>query len=318
MGRNLYDVLGVKKTDEHDVIKKAFRKLARQTHPDRNKDDAKAEARFKEVGGAWDVLGDEEKRSNYDMFGDASTKPGFDAGRARAYQAGGGHRVDFGGGGGGVDLGDILGGMFGFGGARGAKSGGFSSGFGPGSQGFGGSGFSSGFGPSPGRDLQATLPVDFEMAVRGGERSITLEGGRAIAVRIPEGVRNGETLKLRGKGGVGSQGGHNGDLLIHIVVRSHASLRRDGLDLLLDQEITAVQAIRGGKVTVSTLSGDVKLTVKPGTQSGQRLRLTGKGVTRRGKVGNLLVTLRVVLPSLLPEDVLDALQAAYDSENSGD
>lgn len=312
MAQDLYDVLGVRKTDSHDVIKKAYRKLARQTHPDRNKDNPKAEERFKAVSAAWDTLGDKEKREMYDAFGDVSTKPGFDANQARAYRSatsGRGRNVNFGGGN--VDLGDLLGGMFGMGG--GGKSG-FNSGFGPGAGGFGGSGFSSGFGPAPGPDLTARVSVPFEMSVLGGERPLELSDGRTLKVRIPAGVRDGETLKLRGQGGRGQQGGRNGDLRITIAVQPHARFRREGLNLLVDVDITAVDAIRGGKVVVPTLQGDVKLTIKPGVQSGQKMRLSGKGVTRRKQTGDLLVVLQVRLPSHVDDDVLDALQRAYDAD----
>lgn len=311
MAQNLYDVLGVGKTDSHDIIKKAYRKLARETHPDRNKDNPKAEERFKAVSSAWDVLGDKEQRKLYDQFGDAATKPGFDANRARAYhaaQGGRGRNVDFGGFGGGqaVDLGDLLGGMFGMGGARGQR---VPNGFGQGP-----GGFSSGFGPSPGPDLQAAIAVEFETAVLGGERTLTLSDGQNLTVRIPEGVRHGETLRLRGKGGRGQGGGRNGDLRITISVTAHPVYTRDDFDLSQTVDITAVQAIRGDKLTVSTLTGDVKLTLQPGAQSGQKLRLTGKGVKRRERTGDMYVELRVVLPQTVPDEVLDALQAAYDAE----
>lgn len=316
MARDLYDVLGVRKSDSHDVIKKAYRKLARETHPDRNTNNPKAEKRFKAVSAAWDTLGDKDKREMYDTFGDASTKPGFNADQARAYRAatgGRGRNVNFGGGN--VDLGDLLGGMFGMGGT--GKSG-FNSGFGPGSGGFGGSGFSSGFGPSPGQDMTAQVSVPFEMSVRGGEYPLALSDGRNIKIRIPEGVKDGETLKLRGQGARGQQGGRSGDLRITVHVGSHARFKRDGLNLLVDVEITAVQAIRGGKVVVPTLQGDVKLTIKPGVQSGQKMRLTGKGVTRRKQTGDLLAVLRVKLPTHVPDDILDALQAAYEADEEAE
>ncbi len=313
MAQDLYDVLGVRKTDDHDVIKKAYRKLARQTHPDRNKDNPRAEKRFKEVSSAWDTLGDKEKRELYDAFGDVSTKPGFDANQARAYRSatsGRGRSVNMGGGN--VDLGDLLGGMFGMGG--GGRPG-VNSGFGPGAGGgFGGSGFSSGFGPSPGQDITANVVVPFDMSVLGGERPLVLSDGRNIKIRIPAGVKDGESLKLRGQGGRGQQGGRNGDLRLTIQVQPHARFRRDGLNLLVDVDITVVDAMRGGKVVVPTLQGDVKLTIKPGVQSGQKMRLSGKGVTRRKQTGDLLAVLQVKLPSQLPDDVLDALQEAYDAD----
>lgn len=313
MARNLYDVLGVSKTDSHDTIKKAYRKLARDTHPDRNKDDPKAAERFKEIGSAWDVIGDPEKRSLYDEFGDVVTKPGFDADQARAYKAASGargRRVDFGGGQA-VDLGDLLGGMFGMGGGGRA---GFGGGFNPGAQGFGGSGFGGGFGASPGADQEANLTLDFRTAVLGSEQTLRMGDGRSLTVRIPEGIRDGETLKLRGKGGRGQNGGRNGDLHIHVKVQADPDFRREGLDLYRAVDITAVQAVRGGKVTVPTLDGELRVTVPAGAQSGQKLRLSGKGVKRRDKRGDLFVELRIVLPAHLPDDLLDALEAAYASE----
>ena len=316
MGSNLYDVLGVKKTDSHDVIKKAYRKLARETHPDKNKGKPKAEERFKEVSAAWDVLGDKEKRELYDEFGDVVTKPGFDADKARAYKAAAGARgrhVNFGGQA--VDLGDLLGGMFGMGGQGGGR-GGFNRGFGPGAGGFGGSGFSSGFGPTPGRDLQAAMSVDFRTAALGGTQKVTLGDGRTITVRIPEGLRDGETLKLRGQGGRGTNGGRAGDLRITFSVKKDNTFTRDGLDLTTEVEVTLIQLYKGGKIEVPTLDGAVRLTVKAGTPPDAKLRLSGKGVSRRDKKGDLFAQLKVVLPESLPDSVLSALETAYAAEAS--
>ncbi|MCP4805700.1 MAG: J domain-containing protein [Proteobacteria bacterium] len=292
---DLYRDLGVSKTASQPEIKKAYRKLARELHPDAKPDDAEAEERFKRVSQAYETLGDEEKRKLYDEFGEASTRPGFNHEAARARQAWGrGMGGGFGGMpgmGGGVDLSDLFGGGRGFG------------------------------GPRKGRDIHAEITTDFRSAALGGERDLTFQDGRRITVRIPAGVETGNTLRMRGQGGPGREGGPAGDLRVTIVVAPHPVFRREGLDLHVDVPITVGEAVFGGKIQVPTLDGKLKVTVPERTQSQKKLRLKGKGVHRKGKPpGNLYAHLFIHIPEgELDEDALQAvrvLEGAY-GESAG-
>lgn len=290
MARDPYAVLGVPRDADAKAIKRAYRKLAQQYHPDRNPDDADAEQRFKEVNAAHEVLGDPEKRAMYDEFGEDAAKMGFDPDKARAYRQ---WRGQGGGAAGGIDIEELLSSMFGGGG--------------------GGAGF-GGFGgpprPRKGADLRAELTLDFTTACKGGERTLQLQGAGPVTVRIPAGVSDGGTLRLRGKGRPGPAGGPAGDLLLTVHVASDPHFERDGDHLRLEVPVTLSEALRGTQVEVPTLDGAVKLRVPPGAQSGQVLRVRGKGVARRGRpAGDLLVTLRVRLPELPDLDQLDAAQA---------
>ncbi|MCB9664269.1 MAG: DnaJ domain-containing protein [Alphaproteobacteria bacterium] len=300
MHTRYYEILGVPRTADDKEIKKAFRKLAQQFHPDRNQGDEAAEARFKEVNRAYDVLGDPDKRKLYDEFGEDAEKLGFDADKARAYRqwtSQGNPGFDQG-----VDLDDILSQMFG------------------GRGGFGGFGGFGGGGPRPprrGRDVRAEMTLDFRTAVRGGERTIGIDG-RNVTVRIPPGVTDGGTLRLRGQGIEGGKGAPAGDLLLTIHVAADPVFGREGDDLLLTLPVTVGEALRGASVEVPTLTGAVKLRVPPDSQSGQVLRLRGKGVARKGRpAGDLRVRLEVRLPEVRGRDVgeaLDALEALYDGD----
>lgn len=318
--RDLYEVLGVPRDADEDALRKAYRKLARQYHPDVNPGDQEAEAKFKEISQAYSVLSDPEKRRNYDEFGDVSLEGGFDpeearrareafgrrfggAGGAGGAGAGGGPRgfqgfADFGGGehfefG---DLEDLLGRAFG-GRAR-------------------GSGRRGGF---PGQDIEATLELDFLEAARGGEKRISLErptpeGGRkteTVTVRIPPGVADGGRIRLPGKGGPGPGGGPAGDLHATVRVRPHPVFRREGRHLHLEVPITVREAVRGARVEVPTLEGRATLTIPPGTDGGQRLRLRGKGIPSPsgGAPGDLIVSVRIRVPRGLDEEALEKLDA---------
>ncbi len=279
IGKELYDHLGVSPDADEATIKKAFRGLAKDLHPDRNPDDPAAERQFKEVSAAYEVLGDPARRKLYDEFGKASLQPGFDPQAARAWGQSGGTRGGFPGGGfpGGVDLSDLLGGMF-----------------------------------HQSRDVQARLELDLEAALRGGEQSLRFADGRSVRVRIPQGIRDGETLRLRGQGRTDPRGGA-GDLLLTIAVLPHPELRRDGMNLHRELEIDLETALGGGAVEVPTLDGPVQLKIPPGSSSHARLRLKGRGVRRRSAVGDLYVQLRVTIPQLEPahrEAVLMALREA--------
>jgi curved DNA-binding protein len=308
--RDLYAVLGVARDVDAEALRKAYRKLARRLHPDVNPGDKKAEERFKEVSEAYDVLSDAEKRRNYDEFGEVSLQGGFDAEQARRSREAFGARFgsDPGHGAGGFefrgnepfefgDLDDLLG-RFGFGGRQGGAGG-------------------RGRGGLRGSDLEANLDLDFMEAARGGEKRLTLqlagEDGRpqtqTLNVRIPPGVNDGGRIRLRGKGAPGLAGGPAGDLWARVRVRPHPVFRREGRDLVVDVPVTVVEAIRGAKIEVPTLDGHATVTVPPGTDSGQKLRLRGKGIAdpKGGAAGNLYVVIQVRVPKGLDADADAAL-----------
>jgi len=304
--RDLYKVLGVARDAEADALKKAYRKLARRHHPDVNPGDKAAEEKFKEISEAYDVLSDAAKRRNYDEFGEVSLQGGFDAEQARRAreafgarfgggaeggpQFGGGEPFEFG------DLDDLLG-RFGFGGR-------------------GGGGRAASL---RGSDLQAQLELDFLEAAKGGEKRLTLqlagEDGRlrsqTLTVRIPPGVADGGRIRLRGKGAPGLGGGPPGDLWATVRVRPHPVFRREGRNLIVDVPLTIVEAIRGAKIEVPTLDGRATLTVPPGTDSGQKLRLRGKGIAAPGGgvLGDLYVVVQIRVPKQLDADALEKLDA---------
>jgi len=310
----LYNVLGVKKTDSDKELKSAYRKLAKKYHPDTNAGNERAAERFKEVSAAYDVLGDTEKRKLYDEFGEDALRQGFDAEQARAYKswsAGGGQRANpfagfagFGGNNAGFNGNvneDVFRELFGFGG--------------------GGSGRRAGFDPGRGQQQQganprATVKGDFEMAAKGGERFLRFTGGPELTVRIPAGVEDGETLRLRGKGQASPMGGAPGDLMLTIEVAEHPTFRREGLDIHMDVPLTVGEAVRGARVTVPTLDGSVTVRVPAATQSGAKLRLRGKGLARKGKTtGDMYLHLKVHVPTRVTDVVLDALEDAYGDDH---
>jgi len=311
MADDLYAVLGVPKGADEAVIKKTYRKLAKTLHPDKHPGDKKAEARFKTVNHAFDVLSDAKKRKLYDEFGEEGLREGFDAEKVRAYQQwssqggapgqGGGGRSYQGGvriedlfnreGAQGGDIGDLLGDIF----ARGGGGGGRRS-----------------RGPTPGADMQAAVTIDFASAVRGTMVELRAQtGGEPIKVRIPQGADEGSRVRIAGQGAPSPNGGTAGDLLLDIHVEPHKFFRREGDDLHLDVPITIVEAIRGGKVKVPTVDGSVSLKVTPGTQTGATARLKGKGVTRKGQTGDLYVHYQVHVPTQTTpalDALLDALE----------
>ncbi|MCP5373200.1 MAG: J domain-containing protein [Hyphomicrobiales bacterium] len=293
MADDPYTVLGVAKDADDKAIRAAYRKLAKGCHPDLHPGDKAAEARFRAIAAAYDILGDKDKRARYDRGEiDAS---GAEKPRSfyRNYADGDGafryHRADpgeF------VDLGDIFGDMF-------AHR--------PG--GGGGEGFARTF-RFAGGDLRYHLAVDFLDAVNGATRRVTLPDGRTLDVTIPPGLENGQVLRLRGQGLPGGQGAPAGDALVEVEVRPHPVFTRRGGDIHMDLSVSLPEAVLGARIPVPTVSGTVTLTVPAGSNTGTVLRLKGKGVPgRRGAAaGDQYVTLRVVLPDRPDDELKDFLR----------
>lgn len=281
LARDPYQELGVSRSASADEIRKAFRKLAKQHHPDANPGDKAAEEKFKRVSAAFDLLGDPDKRKKFDAgLIDADgheTMRGFGGGGGGAWSPGPGMRSEsFEG----VDLGEILGEMFG-GGRPGARPGGQGGGFG---------GFSQ-----RGGDVRARLEIELEEAVKGARKRIAFSDGRTIDVAIPEGAFDGQTLRLRGQGAPGRSG--PGDAFIELSVKPHPVFRREGENLVMDLPVTLYDAVLGGKVEAPTPDGPVTLTVPKGANSGHTLRLKGRGAPDAGgRRGDLLARLQVALP----------------------
>ena len=308
MTQDPYQILGVSRSASADDIRKAFRKLAKANHPDVNPGNAAAEERFKRVSAAFDILGDPEKKTKFDRgeidadgresmrgFGGGSPFGGggspFGARNAgRRAGPGGGPGGGAGAGFGGGDFDDILAEMFGN-----------RAGAGAGPQG----GFGA-RGPVKGDDLRLRLEIDLEEAIKGGPKRISLPSGATLDLTIPAAARDGQTLRLRGKGEAGRQGGPTGDALIELAIRPHPLYRRDGADLSMDLPISVPDAILGARVDAPTPDGPVSLTVPPRANSGQTLRLKGRGATdAQGRRGDLLARLVVMLPDM-PDEALEA------------
>lgn len=308
--KDFYAVLGVSKDVSEAELKKAYRKLARQHHPDSNPGNAAAEARFKEISEAHSVLSDPAQRAEYDQIRAMGSGARFTAGGAP----------------GGFD--DVFGGMFGGGAQGGRRSapGGFEDIFGGlfgnGAPGQPGAGRRYGA-PTKGRDHVASVGLEFDTAVHGD--TVTLEnpgGGKPIQVKIPAGVADGQKIRLRGKGEQSRDGGEPGDLVLTVQVRPHPVFTRDGLHLRVDVPVTFVEAALGATIEVPTLGGDpVKLRVAAGTPSGRVLRVKGRGVTTSKGVGDLLATVQVAVPSHLSAEAtkhLEQFAAALPRENPRD
>ena len=267
--RDYYEVLGVDKSADDATLKKAYRQLAKKYHPDVNPGDKEAEAKFKEATEAYSVLSDPDKRRQYDQFGHAAFENGGGGG------AGGFGGFDFSG----ADMGDIFGDIFGdmF---HGRSSSGF------GGQGFKqsyGSGFGGGSFKSKGQDLHAEIRVSFEDAAFGCEKVINLSSGQgapaqSLKVRVPAGIEDGKSIRLRGKGGPGMNGGEAGDLLLKIHVDEKPGYERKGMDVYTTISVPFTTAVFGGEAIVNTLKGSVKCKIPAGIQSGSKIRLRGKGI----------------------------------------
>jgi DnaJ-class molecular chaperone len=298
---DLYSRLGVARGADEATIKKAYRKLAKELHPDRNQDNPKAAERFGEVTAAYDLLSDKDKRAQYDRGEiDDQGNPKMPFG----YGGGGGGQGGFRQGPGGgfefgeADLGDIFGGIFGGGGGGRARR--------PGG-GFGGFG-----GRAPkGADVGYRLQVSFEEAAALKPQRITLSSGKTIDLKLPAGVESGTQMRLSGQGEDGPGG--KGDAIVTIEVRPHRFFKRDGDDVRLDLPIGLDEAVKGGSVKVPTVEGAVMLTVPPWSSSGKTLRLKGRGFHKKGGArGDQLVTLMIEIPS---EDA--ALKAFVDGWTTG-
>lgn len=293
MARDLYGELGVSKTADAETIRRAYRKLAKDLHPDRNPGDKGSEDRFKAVNAAFDILGDPDKREKYDrgeIDADGRETHGFGRGGFGGFGGGGG---PFNGAGArfeGADFDDILSQMFG--------------GSGP----FGGVGGTAGRGQPRseprGFDVRARLEIDLEEAILGAKKRIAFSDGRTIEVTIPAGAADGQVLRLKGQGAQGRSGAA-GDALIELSVRPHPVFRREGADLHADLPVSVPDAVLGAKVQAPTPEGEVTLTVPKGSNTGKVLRLKGRGATQEGgKRGDLFVRLEVVLPET-PDPALE-------------
>lgn len=288
--QNLYAVLGVSKTATPDEIRKAYRRLAKQSHPDLHPGDKAAEEKFKEISAANDILGDEEKRARYDRGEiDASGAETQPAGAYRTHADGAGRHQyqsasgfqDF------ADGEDIFADLF----AR-----------------RGGQPFSM-----KGQDSQYTLGIEFLDAIKGTKTRVTMPNGKTLDVSIPAGTRDGQVLRLKGKGQPGLGGGGPGDALIVISVRPHTNFTRRNNDILVDVPISLPEAVLGGRIQVPTVSGVVSMSVPAGTTTGKILRLKGKGVQTKSATGDQLVTLKIALPETIDDELSEFMKKWRDS-----
>jgi curved DNA-binding protein len=323
--RDFYQILGLPKTASQDEIQRAYRRLAREHHPDVNSDPA-AEDRFKDISEAYSVLSDPQTRRRYDAFGpdfrqvpedvDPETwrraRAGAGAGaRSRAGAGAGagarqGGRTSFGfGGGDDVDLDDLFGGLFG--GRAGYDR-----------AGYGGAG-RGGWGPIPGADQTAEIQLTVEEAYHGGRRTVTIGSGstqRTLEVTIPAGVTDGQRIRLAGQGGRGSDGAQAGDLYLVSRIAPHRVYRLEGRDIFVELRLAPWEAALGTSAAVPTPDGEAKVSVPAGTSSGRRLRLRGRGMPNpRGKPGDLYAETRIMVPSKLTDaerELFEQLAATSD------
>jgi len=281
--KDLYKILGVSKNDKPDAVKKAYRKLAKDLHPDKTKGDKKLEDRFKEVSEAYEVLSDDKKRAEYDEMRDAyKTGRSPQGGPQGGYQSSGNFQDIFGGG----DPNDIFSTLFG-GGRR---------------------------GPSKGQDLQTETTISFRDSIFGREINLRLSD-ETVTTRVPAGIKDGAKIKLKGRGAPGQAG--PGDLFITINVTKHPVYTRDGDNLIMTLPVTFDEAALGADIAVPTLQGEeVKVRLAPGTNNGKVLRLKGRGVTRNHATGDLLITIEVTVPQRLDAKAKKALEEFAEATSS--
>jgi curved DNA-binding protein len=282
--RDYYEALGVPRNASSDEIRSAYRRLARQYHPDVNKEEG-AEERFKEVAEAYEVLRDPEKREQYDRLG-SNWRAGDDVSEAGGFGGFDDVRVGFGNGAGFGDFSDLFEGLFGAG-ARGARTG----------RGFGGS--------RRGADVEAELELSLEEALRGGRRRVRLADGRSYDVTIPPGVRDGQRIRLAGEGGQGSGRGPVGDLLLRVRLRPHPRFRLEGDDLYTELPVSPWEAALGATVELETLRGRAQVKVPAGSSCGRQLRLQGEGWPPGG---DLYAEVRILVPKKLTRAEREAFQ----------
>ena len=337
MAKDFYKTLGVARDVDEKAIKSAYRKLAREFHPDVNPNNPGAEAKFKEISEAFQVLSDADKRKLYDQWGEDFDKipPGYTGGpgpsAGRGYSGGGypgaGGQGGFGGG---IDMEELLRqaqqAQAGRGGSGGAAPGGFG-----GNQGDGGNLFSELFGnfrgggagggarrgPQKGGDVEQPVEVSFAESVRGTQRRLNLiirsddgrEEKRDVTVKIPAGVSSGTRVKVSGKGASSSSGGANGDMFLKVNVRTDPFWKRDGNNLKIEVPVSFAEATLGAQIPVPTMDGTVTLKIPAGTQNGQTFRLSGRGIApKSGAAGDELVTIKVTVPRDLSEREIELIE----------
>jgi curved DNA-binding protein len=288
MSKSLYDTLGVSQGATEAEIKKAYRKLARQYHPDINKE-ADAEEKFKEVNAAYEILSDKKKRAQYDQYGDNMF------GGQNFHDFASSHA-------GGMDLDEILRNMF---------SGGGFGGFG----GAGRGGFGGGFHQEPNLDIESNVTIPFVVSILGGTHSVAVNGER-FDIKIPAGVKNGEKLRVRGKGH--AQGGRAGDLFLKINVATSTEYERDGDNLIKTIDVPLRAALFGDKISIQTLEKEIKLKIPENTKNGQSFRVKEMGVLNRktNTRGDLYLKANIVLPQVeaLDDDLVEILKAKLPQE----
>jgi DnaJ-class molecular chaperone len=291
-----YQILGVSRAASQDEIRKAYKKLARQYHPDVKPDDAQAAEKFKQIQEAYDVIGDQEKRAKYDQYGAAWKHAGAGAGA---------HHWAGGGGSGPVDFSDLFGGEFNF---QDLFSGGRSR-------------AQARPRPSRGSDVTLEIQISFHNAALGGKHDLQYRvDGKLehISVTIPAGIEDGKTIRLAGQGAQGLNGGSHGDLLVTVRVAPHPFFRREGINLFFDLPLTPAEAVLGTKLDVPTLNeGPVTLTVPAGTSSGTKLRLKGKGVVspKTKQRGDQFATVKIVVPASPSEETRKRYEQLAQTEN---
>lgn len=282
--KDYYAQLGVDKNADQKAIKKAFRKLARESHPDNNPGDAKSETRFKDINEAYDTIGDADQRKEYDHAREMGQFVGGPQGNQQYV------RVEDLGGGFGSSPQDLFGGLQDLFGARQVR-------------------------PQRGRDISAALTLTFHEALAGPTKEFSL-GPQTVKVKIPKGVSTGTRVRVKGKGGPGANGGSHGDLYVELTVGTHPVFGRRGKkDLTIDVPVTYSEAALGAVIRIPTLDGTTSIKIPPGTSPGTTMKLTGKGVETARSTGDLLVSIRLVVPTDISDDESAAIESLKSHES---